>query len=110
MRRDATLRAMFRLDAPVDVLGAAKVLLLELVLHRVLHAERRSYSCVGCQSRIQYSADFHLRCGGGSAAREGVRRKGVGQAEREKTGRAPDGEGVCLGDDLAGGGAVSRKQ
>ena len=32
---------------------------LLLVLHRVLHGELRAYSCVGCQSRVQYSTELH---------------------------------------------------
>lgn len=45
VRRDATLRAVLRLDVAVEVGGlSAKVLLL--VLHGVLHAEEGSCSCV----------------------------------------------------------------
>lgn len=59
VRRYSAFGAIFRLDASINVWWSTVLVLLEVVLHRVLHAERRSCSCVGCQSRVQNSAEFH---------------------------------------------------
>jgi hypothetical protein len=73
MRRDAAFRSILRLDATVDVRRGPEVLLLELVLHRVLHDELRACSCVGCQFRVQNSAELHCPTRGGGGWEHGER-------------------------------------